>query len=328
MRKIFSSSALRDTILRTISKGNRQRLRLIKHFLRDFLQTFPKHKRLLSNEYQIPIAEIRLKLLELGVHEGSVLLIHSSIGRFFHGSPVRRRAEYQTVMDYAVAVVKMLIDLVGKSGTLAFTTDSIKQGLNHWSLEGKVFNFKRMPSRRGWLSEAFRRRGDVIRSVHPEYNVTAWGAKAEELIKDHQQSAPYTMDMHSPWYKLAQMKGKILLFGVTHDENSSIRLPEYLYPDEYPLSVYYHRPYPVKYIDRDGSQKSMNLMVHCDSHQPGSIEEFMRPIEQEYNLCQRTRLYDVPLTLVDAEKLLNALTEEMKKGNCWQMPKAQIEKLS
>jgi len=63
----------------------------------------------------------------------------------------------------------------------------------------------------------------------------------------------------------------------------------------------------------------MQQMAHFDFHQAGSIETFMAPIEEASKCSQKTDLYGVPLKIVEADKLLQALTKEMKKGNCWQM---------
>jgi len=302
-----------------ISKINRERLLIIKNCIKDIIKTFSRDKRLESINYQIPIPKIRYAIESLGIKKGDILLVHSSVGKFFHGSLIQQEPEFPNVIEYSKAIIDMLIDLLGKNGTLVFPTDSISTSLSTWSLKKKTFNYLRMPSRRGWLSEVFRQHKDILRSVHPMYNVSTYGKEAYNLIKDNESSKPFTMDRNSPWYKFTKLKGKILLLGVTHDSNSLVHLPEYLFPEDFPMALYMHKPYPIRYINKEGIKKTMNLMVHNVSYGHDSVEKFIKPLEKKFNFSLFCELDKIPIKVVQSEKLLNILISEMKKGNCWQL---------
>lgn len=302
-----------------LSTLNNKRYLLLKNFIKEFLKTFYIDKRSKSINYQIPISQIRLSIEKLGIKKGDVLLVHSSIRNFFYGSLSKTSPEHSNIIDYSKAVIEMLIDLLGNEGTLIFPTDSISTNLARWSLKKKTFNYKRMPSIRGWLSEVFRQRKDVTRSTHPMYNLTAWGKKAQEIIEKNKLSQPYTMDKKSPWYKFTQLNGKILLLGVTHDSNSCIHLPEYLYPEKFPICLYMQKPYPIKYIDYKGREQTINLMMHNVPYESDSVEKFMKPLEKKYKISLSNEINGIPIKLVKSKKLLEVLVNQMKKGYCWQL---------
>src|SRR5207244_4106605 len=123
-------------------------------------------------------------------------------------------------LEYATAILELLFELVGSDGTLVMPTDSVK-GYPRFSRRGDVFDYETMPSRRGLITELFRRRPGLYRSIHPFYNLSAIGPRAKELVEEHGLSQPYTMDEHSPWYKLTMGGGKVVLLGLDFEINST-----------------------------------------------------------------------------------------------------------
>ena len=80
-----------------------------------------------------------------------------------------------------------------------------------------------------------------------------------------------------------------------------------------------HKPYPIRYINKDGIEKTMNLMVHNVSYRHDSVEKFIKPLENKFNFSLSCEIDRVPIKAVQSEKLLKILISEMKKGNCWQL---------
>src|SRR5262249_12971451 len=147
-----------------------------------------------------------------------------------------------------------------------------------------VFDWRSTPSNRGLISELFRRGKNVLRSVHPWYNITGVGRLAEELIKDHDRSTPYTMDRHSPWFKLTEMNGKVLFLGATLDTNSLIHLPEYVYPREYPRKIYFDDPVRLYYRSREHTVSSMDIMIHVPDWRSGEVTRFCNYLDNNYHI--------------------------------------------
>jgi aminoglycoside 3-N-acetyltransferase len=79
----------------------------------------------------------------------------------------------------------------------------------------------------GTIPETFRQRTDSRRSAHPTHSISAIGPAAEDLRAGHEYCAtPCAGD--SPYGKLAEAGGYILLLGVTHESNTCLHMVEEL----------------------------------------------------------------------------------------------------
>ena len=75
-----------------------------------------------------------------------------------------------------------------------------------------------LPSPMGAIAEAVRRRPDAARSRHPQASVAAVGARAQAIVAD--QPLHFALGAGSPFARLADLDGRILLIGVGHNRNS------------------------------------------------------------------------------------------------------------
>lgn len=134
----------------------------------------------------------------MGVREGDALLVHSSLSSI-------GRAE-----GGAEAVVDALLQAVGESGTVAMST------LTGWDAP---FDADATPSAVGKISEAFRRRPGVLRSLHPVHSVAAAGKYAREITRGH-EACETGCGAGTPYMKLLELGGKVVLLGVDMDRNT------------------------------------------------------------------------------------------------------------
>lgn len=128
----------------------------------------------------------------LGVRAGDLLQVHSSLSRLGY------------VEGGAEAVVDALLEVVGPEGTVMVPT------FNHGVVE--VFDPAETPSRNGAVTEAFRKRPGVRRSLHPTHAYAAIGPQAEYLTEGHLDVE--TFDPRSPLGKLAELGGWVLMLGI------------------------------------------------------------------------------------------------------------------
>lgn len=153
-------------------------------------------------------------LRTLGLAPGDVVLVHTSMKGLGHidGGPN--------------AVIEALLEAVGEEGTVLFPTltGSDKDGPDH----PPVIDLASTPCARfvGIVPEAARQYPGAVRSVHPTHSVVALGANQERWTNGHEHGAS-PCDEASPYYRLMEQGGKILLLGgVTHNSNTSMHCIE------------------------------------------------------------------------------------------------------
>jgi aminoglycoside 3-N-acetyltransferase len=178
-------------------------------------------------------------LKDLGVKEGSVVLLHSSL------------SSLGWTVGGAVAMIKAFQKVLTQNGTLIMpcfssgNTDPYKWEnppvpKEWWPIIRKhipAYNPLYTPTRGiGIIPEVFRKFPKVHRSMHPISSFTAWGQHAEIITKDHELEAD--LGENSPLSRIYDLNGYILLLGVTHSTNTSLHLAEYR--SNYPSKGYYH----------------------------------------------------------------------------------------
>ena len=86
----------------------------------------------------------------------------------------------------------------------------------HPARDGRTFDPETVPSDMGQISETFRCRTGVLRSRHPYHPVAAVGARAEELLYDHEHSA-VPDGPETPYGRLIAFNGRVLHIGCDLD---------------------------------------------------------------------------------------------------------------
>lgn len=152
--------------------------------------------------------ELIRQLREIGLKEGMDLMMHSSLRRV---GPVEGGAD---------AIIDALLEILGPEGTLMMSTVSGALTRNQ-----PVFHALHTPSSVGMLSNVFRQRPGVLRSLHPVHSIAAFGPKAEFYTSGHFEArTPWSSD--SPYGKLMRNDAHILFFGVDFECNTCLHALE------------------------------------------------------------------------------------------------------
>ena len=178
-------------------------------------------------------------LRALGIAEGDVIFVHSSLSNlgFIEGGP-------DTVVD-------ALMEAVGVSGTLALPTFSMKAGMKETLEAGDlVFDPLNTPSTVGAITNAFRVRPGVFRSLHPTHSVAAWGRLARTMTESHLEQGT-NFGAGSPFTKLLDFNGKIVGLGINYAYVTFYHTYEDLNPDKFPR-VYFPQAFTARIKLEDG----------------------------------------------------------------------------
>lgn len=213
-----------------------------------------------------------------GVKEGMPLMVHSSLSSLGY------------VEGGANTVVESLRTAVGATGTVvmpAFTphiadphpdqvgipdTTVIKQ-----RAEVPIFD-QNLVSSMGSVPEALRKLPDSLRSYHPQASVTAIGAGATDIVDG--QSLGFAVGHNSPFGRLHDIGGYILLIGVGHNRNTFLHYAETLTPQprlkirRFPLEVDNQRVW-VETLDVANDNDTYFPIVGQEFEEQANIHEVM-----------------------------------------------------
>lgn len=185
-------------------------------------------------------------LRRLGIEPGDVVIVHSSLSRlgFVEGG-----------VD---AVVMALQEAVGADGTFGAPT--------FWTVnpnaieEGTLLDAVRGKSQLGLISERIRQLPGAIRSLHPTHSATFVGPRARELVAEHHRDK-VPAGPRSPYRKLVEMEGKILLLGVSLEYLTNFHTIE----DEverFPFEIYEPGHKRFRVLTPEGEELTLDVCVH------------------------------------------------------------------
>jgi aminoglycoside 3-N-acetyltransferase len=156
---------------------------------------------------QVNQDDIITGLRGLGLRAGELVFIHASLSRFGH------------VVGGPRAVIEALLAVVGPAGTLAMPAFTFGQ-LHE---PRPVLDLRHSPCWVGKVYELFRTEYATHRSRHVTHSVAAAGPLAAALTADH---GPTPFGPTSPFVRLAERHGTLLLMGVGHNSNTTMHAVE------------------------------------------------------------------------------------------------------
>jgi len=283
-----SKTSILNTLLSRLPARHKAQIRsaqlkLKKRFVETFLSYGP--------------AELEKNLRHLGVRAGDTVLLHSSFSFLsgFNGTPGE-------LIDVFESAVKPDGNLMMVSLPYLSSSFEYLQSL-------KCFDVRRTISRMGLVSETFRRRNNVPRSLHPTHPMLASGPKAEWIIADH-ESCLYPCGPGTPFDKLVQLQGKVCFFDAPFATFTFFHFLEDFVKDRLPFSLYTHKLFEVKVIDRDGRERMVNTYVFS----PDAIQRRQfHVLERQLRLRQLitcSRVGNTGLQLISVNDAI-ACTKEM-----------------
>ena len=180
-------------------------------------------------------------LLALGLRSNDVILMHSSLSSLGY---VEGGAD--TVIDTLMAVLS--------EGTLlipALSFDTVNAG-------NPVFDARETPSCIGRISEFFRTRPGVLRSIHPTHSVCGLGKHAREILSKHVETDTPVGKL-SPFGQLPEYGGKVLMLGCGLRPNTSMHGVE-----ELSRPWYVMKPYRTTFrlVDEAGNELEKSYETH------------------------------------------------------------------
>jgi aminoglycoside 3-N-acetyltransferase len=176
---------------------------------------------------------------------------------------------------------------------MELTPEEVKAGVL-WLYKILPYNPEKTPCSTGIIPETFRKRKDVLRSLHPMFSVAAIGQYAEEIVK-----------ADKPWKKLLELDGYILLIGVglevctaMHLAEEQVTLPKHIQEKLTPPKWFVEK-YPINEWEWD----------------IGPYPNFSKMEEpcQKHKIMKTTQVGEATLKLIRLKDLINLYVKYLKK---------------
>jgi aminoglycoside 3-N-acetyltransferase len=213
----------------------------------------------------------------------------------------------------AAAIIRVFEDAVGSGGTLLMPAFSMQGSALEFVRGGKTFDVRRTPSQTGMLTEVFRRSPGVLRSIHPTHSVAVWSKEAAWWIQDH-HLAGTPCGRATPFFRLLERGGKIVLAGVDVSALTFYHCVEELLEDRMPASPFTAQRYIVKCrYDGEAIETAPFRLYDPDM----SKRRTLRPLELELRKRGRwteSRAGSVRIVALNATDVLRTVAEMAERG--------------
>lgn len=203
-------------------------------------------------------------LRRLGVRPGDNVMLHSASGSHFgfRGS----------VED----LTQVFIDAVEPDGHLLMVSLAYHSSSVQYLDRLKQFDVRRTPSMMGLVSEFFRRRPEVLRSLSPTHPMLVRGPQAEWYVAGHEHCL-YPCGPGTPFEKFAEKDGLVVFFNVPFATFTFFHHLEHLVSADLPFRLYTDEPRQVAVIDRHGQPGTVTTYPFA----PGAIKQRRFPVLEE-----------------------------------------------
>jgi aminoglycoside 3-N-acetyltransferase len=244
---------------------------------------------------------LKRQLEKIGIIEGDTVLVHSAMSKigFVDGGP-------KTIVD-------ALLETVGPTGHILMPNSPNARFQLDYIQEIESFDVLNDKSKLGAISENFRLHEKAVRSWHPTEPVSCIGPDADYFVGSHfSQITPY--NENSPYYRVAERNGKILMIGVTLDNaGTNLHTLEDAIEDfKYP--VYYPEVFETKIIDPQGEIHNVKTKVHDPVWSKKRKCDGLIPMFEKRNVLQIVKFGNASTLLLDARKMLDVMIDEYKEN--------------
>ena len=233
----------------------------------------------------------------LGLTEGDVVIVHSSLSRFGY------------VEGGADAVVDALLAAVGDAGTVAVPTSPViwRGGSHfHYIKHDPILDLRVTPSKLGAITNALRQRPEARPSLSACHTLHAIGGQRDWLLAGA-ETAVYPTGPGTPWHRNCTGGGKVLLIGVGQNSNTTIHTIE----EAGGAPILSQEVFYPMVIDLEGRIVTVPTRAHLPNH-PRAFEK-MDAVCLEHGIMRVGTIGAATLRLIEAKPFLEVGVSILEK---------------
>lgn len=194
--------------------------------------------------------ELLAALRRAGIKDGDCVMLHSAF------------APHHGFRGSITALTQVFIDAIGPRGHLLMVSLPYRGSSFDYLSRLRQFDQRHTPSMMGMISEYFRRRPDVVRSLHPTHPVLVYGPEAQWFVEGHERCL-YPCGPGSPFDRLAQRNGLAAFLNVPFANFTFFHYLEHLVSPHLPFDLYTKQPLEAKVIDYQGRASTVTTYVYA-----------------------------------------------------------------
>jgi aminoglycoside 3-N-acetyltransferase len=246
--------------------------------------------------------DLGVAVRSLGIHAGDALLVHSGFKRVsgFVGTPSD--------------VIECLLQVVGSDGHLLMMSMPYRGASQRYAANDPLFDVRRTPSAVGIISEIFRRRSDVRRSLSPFHPVVAHGPLAAWLTADHDQCL-FSCGKGSPFERFLQLEGKVLFYDAPYTSLTFMHYVEDRFREHLPVPLYEAEPAVLRVIDGAGRDMTVRHAYFSEAARARRNFSPVQQILQQEGALQAARVGNTGLLSVSARQVLDVARRLVDEGS-------------
>ncbi|AQW82002.1 aminoglycoside N3'-acetyltransferase [Campylobacter pinnipediorum subsp. pinnipediorum] len=232
-------------------------------------------------------------LSELGIKNGDIICIHSSIFKF--GKPLAKPD------DLLLSICNTFIKAVGEDGTVLMPT------FTYSFCKNQVYDKINSKSTVGVLGEFFRKMNGVKRTNDPIFSFAVYGKRADEFLVEIDNC----FGENSPYDILAKKNGKVVMFGLKESGHSF-----HMYVEQKAgVSYRYFKTFSGIIVDENGKQKqkSIDYFVRDLDINPITDTQKRATMLREYKISKIKDFAGSVICVIDAKKNLDMFLEILKE---------------
>jgi aminoglycoside 3-N-acetyltransferase len=265
---------------------------------------FKIQNKIIAKYFSYTLEKLENKLKEMGIVEGDTIFMHSSFNTLngFKGGP-------QEIID-------CILKVIGGSGNLLMVSMAYRGALYKYLRECQYFSVRDTVSHMGVITEIFRKKINVLRSLNPAHPILAYGPNAQWIVADHEKVL-YSCGKGSPFEKILQLNAKALFFDTTFRSMTFIHYIEDLCREELSINLYHKDPIEVTVYDSNGNEikvKTFGFSRNIENHR-NFRQNLFKKLEKglrKNTLIKTRRIGNTKLMLVELKQVVDCAQKIIK----------------
>ena len=246
-------------------------------------------------------SQLEEKFRAMGLAESDTVYMHSAFKPFngFSGGPHQ--------------IIDCLLNVIGDAGNLVMVSMPYGGSTETYLRTAKVFDVIKTESSMGIITEIFRRKKDVLRSLNPAHPILAFGPDAQWIISGHDKTM-YSCGKGSPFEKISQLDAKAFFFDVPFRTMTFFHYLEDKFKDSSPVKLYDDEALESIVIDSKGNEIRVKTHIFSKAARENrSARHIARELRMK-NLIRIDRIGNTKLNLVNLRDVVGCAQKIVDAG--------------